>query len=502
MSSNNLSVKSKSKSRDSPNTDLGKLIHMKNLIENKDYKESKKFLKEITFDHALYLFFKYQISILENKSKTVPRELKIDPNELKEDTDFFIKYDDGFDITNNLKQKFFVLVGNHYFSKKKYGAAIILYQLCLNVNSGNIDALTGIANCYQSLGLNWLSEKHYAKIASFYTWARPDSAEKTDIISESDEQNPINLTKDDFHILPENILLNLGLFFLSNSNKAMATEIFQYLNTEKNNLKTYDSEILVKPIDEQSDIPLKNSDIHKIEFEEWKEYSERNAKNSSMNNNAVYRKEIFEIKKIKKRFVVFFRIPKLLSGNVKITAAFFLYTENKDESHLDQLLNTLGINIEGEKNFLIKEKILENWLKNAKDTSAIFYLKKSKLNSRNAVRQLIKNRLLIKAVNEEWRNSDWKVLPSIVSYDKKKSIWDVDVKLLNILIESLEDYFQLSNQQITRDIWTRNPYFDNLIDEIHRLLTDLDEIYHEKNVPKISQDGLKKLRNRIQTMQN
>ena len=63
MSINNLSVKSKIKSRDYPNTDLGKLIHMKNLIENKDYQESKKFLEEITFDHALYLFFKYQIII-------------------------------------------------------------------------------------------------------------------------------------------------------------------------------------------------------------------------------------------------------------------------------------------------------------------------------------------------------------------------------------------------------------------------------------------------------
>ena len=87
MSSNNLSVRSKSKSRDYPNTDLGKLIHIKNLIENKDYKESRKFLKEIKFNHALYLFFKYQINILENK-------LKIDPNELKEDTDFFKNYDD------------------------------------------------------------------------------------------------------------------------------------------------------------------------------------------------------------------------------------------------------------------------------------------------------------------------------------------------------------------------------------------------------------------------
>ena len=208
MSSNNLSVRSKSKSRDYPNTDLGKLIHIKNLIENKDYKESRKFLKEIKFNHALYLFFKYQINILENK-------LKIDPNELKEDTDFFKNYDDGFDITNNLKQKFFVLVGDYYFSQKKYGMAITRYQLCLTVNPGNIDALTGIANCYQSLGLNSLAEKHYVQITSFYTWARPDFAENTDIISESDEQNSINITKDDFHIIPENILLNLGLFFLS-----------------------------------------------------------------------------------------------------------------------------------------------------------------------------------------------------------------------------------------------------------------------------------------------
>jgi len=492
MSNNNFSVKSKSKSRDTPNTDLGKLIHIKKLIENKDYKESRKFLKEITFDHALYLFFKYQINILENKSK-------IYPNELKEDIDFFKKYDDSFDITNNLKQKFFVLVGNHYFSKKKYGAAIIQYQLCLNVNPGNIDALTGIANCYQSLGLNSLSEKHYAQITSFYTWARPNSAEKTDIISESDEQNPINITKDDFHILPDNILLNLGLFFLSNSKKTMAEEIFQYIHTKKNNLKIHNSEIFVKLIGNQYDTPLKNSDMYENEHQKWEAHFERNAEKSSRRDNVNYRKEIFVIKKIK--YVAHSRIPKLLSSNVKITAAFFLYTENKDEPHLDDLLNTLGINIEGEKNFLIKEKILENWLKNVKDTSAIVYFKKSKLNSRIFVQKLIKNRLLIKAVNEKWKNLDWKVLPSIVSYNSKKSIWDVNVELLNILIESLEDYFQLSNQEITRDIWNSKSYFNNLNGEIYRLLTDLDEIYHEKNVPKISQNDLKKLQNRIQTMQ-
>jgi len=492
MSNNNFSVKSKSKPRDTPNTDLGKLIHIKKLIENKDYKESRKFLKEITFDHALYLFFKYQINILENKSK-------IYPNELKEDIDFFKKYDDSFDITNNLKQKFFVLVGNHYFSKKKYGAAIIQYQLCLNVNPGNIDALTGIANCYQSLGLNSLSEKHYAQITSFYTWARPNSAEKTDIISESDEQNPINITKDDFHILPDNILLNLGLFFLSNSKKTMAEEIFQYIHTKKNNLKIHNSEIFVKLIGNQYDTPLKNSDMYENEHQKWEAHFERNAEKSSRRDNVNYRKEIFVIKKIK--YVAHSRIPKLLSSNVKITAAFFLYTENKDEPHLDDLLNTLGINIEGEKNFLIKEKILENWLKNVKDTSAIVYFKKSKLNSRIFVQKLIKNRLLIKAVNEKWKNLDWKVLPSIVSYNSKKSIWDVNVELLNILIESLEDYFQLSNQEITRDIWNSKSYFNNLNGEIYRLLTDLDEIYHEKNVPKISQNDLKKLQNRIQTMQ-
>ena len=412
---------------------------------------------------------------------------------------FFKKYDDSFDITNNLKQKFFVLVGNHYFSKKKYGAAIIQYQLCLNVNPGNIDALTGIANCYQSLGLNSLSEKHYAQITSFYTWARPNSAEKTDIISESDEQNPINITKDDFHILPDNILLNLGLFFLSNSKKTMAEEIFQYIHTKKNNLKIHNSEIFVKLIGNQYDTPLKNSDMYENEHQKWEAHFERNAEKSSRRDNVNYRKEIFVIKKIK--YVAHSRIPKLLSSNVKITAAFFLYTENKDEPHLDDLLNTLGINIEGEKNFLIKEKILENWLKNVKDTSAIVYFKKSKLNSRIFVQKLIKNRLLIKAVNEKWKNLDWKVLPSIVSYNSKKSIWDVNVELLNILIESLEDYFQLSNQEITRDIWNSKSYFNNLNGEIYRLLTDLDEIYHEKNVPKISQNDLKKLQNRIQTMQ-
>jgi hypothetical protein len=492
MSSNNLSIGSKNKLRDVPITNLGKLIHIKNLIENKDYKVSRKFLKEIKFNHALYLFFKYQINILENKSI-------IDPNELKEDVDFFKKYDDGFDITNNLKQKFFVLIGNHYFSKKKCGSAIIQYQLCLNVNPGNIDALTGIANCYQSLGLNLLSEKHYAQITSFYTWARTNSAEKTDIISESDEQNPINITKDDFHILPDNILLNLGLFFLSNSKKTMAKEIFQYIHAKKNNLNIHNSEIFVKLIGNQHDTTLKNSDMYDGEHQKWEEYFERNTKKSSRSYNVNSRKEIFVIKKIK--YVAYSRIPKLLSSNVKITAAFFLYTENKDEPHLDNLLNTLGINIEGEKNFLIKEKILENWLKNVKDTSAIFYFKKSKMNSRIFVRKLIKSRLLIKAVNEKWRNLDWKVLPSIVSYNSKKSIWNVNVELLNILIESLEDYFQLLNRQNKYDVWSSNSFFKDLLDQIHKLLTDLDQIYHEKNVPKISQNDIKKLQNRIQTMQ-
>jgi hypothetical protein len=279
----------------------------------------------------------------------------------------------------------------------------------------------------------------------------------------------------------------------------MAKEIFQYIHTKKNNLKIHNSEIFVKLIDNQHDTPLKNSDMYEDEHQKWEEYFEKNTKKYSRSYNVNSRKEIFVIKKIK--YVVYSRIPKLLSSNIKITAAFFLYIENKDEEHLDDLLNTLGINIEGEKIFLIKEKILENWLKNVKDTSAIVYFKKSKMTSRIFVRKLIKNRLLIKAINEKWKNLDWKVLPSIISYNSKKSIWDVNVELLNILIESLEDYFQLSNQQNTHDIWSNNSSFNNLCGEIRRLLTDLDEIHHEKNVPKISQNDLKKLQNRIQTMQ-
>ena len=83
----------------------------------------------------------------------------------------------------------------------------------------------------------------------------------------------------------------------------------------------------------------------------------------------------------------------------------------------------------------------------------------------------------------------------------KQSILDVNPTLLKILIESLEDYFQLLNDKNTHDTWSNNFSFDNLLHDIEELLDELDMAHNEKNTPKISQIDLKKLQNRIQIMQ-
>jgi hypothetical protein len=493
MSSNNLSIKSKNKLNHNPNSNLGKLILIKNLIQNKDYKNSRIFLKKIKFSPALYLFFKYQIDILQKGKKLI-----INFDELKQDIDFFKLYVDEFDSTNSLKQKFFVLIGDYYFFQKKYGFAINHYQYCLDQNSGNIDALTGIANCYQSLGLNSSSTEYFNKITSFYSWESTSSLENNDFRCESDEINSITISQKDFSLIPKNILLNIALNLKNlEDSKPFVQEIFEYVYKTSSPARNQpNSKIHIELFQHSDDISSEDNGILvNNNFEKWV----GNQKKNYRKRNIKFRQDFIFVQKIK--YNIFSMMPNSIPYRSSITAAFFIYVEVPNEDNLDNLLVTLGITIDGENKFSIKEKILEYWLKCVKDNSALFYFNKSKMISRFFVQNLIKNRLLIKAVNEKWRNLDWKVLPCIVSYSSKKSIWDVNDKLLNILIESLEDYFQLLNQQNTHDVWSSNSFFKDLLDQIHKLLIDLDQIYHEKNVPKISQNDLKKLQNRIQIMQ-
>ena len=493
MSSNNLSVKSKNKLNHNPNSNLGKLILIKNLIQNKDYKNSRIFLKKIKFSPALYLFFKYQIDILQKSKKLI-----INFDELKHDIDFFKLYVDEFDSTNSLKQKFFVLIGDYYFFQKKYGFAINHYQYCLDQNSGNIDALTGIANCYQSLGLNSSSTEYFNKITSFYSWESTSSLENNDFRYESDEINSITISQKDFSLIPKNILLNIALNLKNlKYSKSFAQEIFEYFyKTSLPARNQPHSKIHVELFRHSDNISSEDNDILvNDDFEKWV----GNQKKNYRKKNIKFCQDFISVQKIK--YNIFIMMPNFIPYRNSITAAFFIYVEVPNEDNLDNLLATLGITINKKYKFSIKEKILENWLKNVKDTSAIFYFKQSKMIPRNFIRGLIKNRLLIKAVNEKWRNLDWKVLPSIVYSDSKKSTWDVNVELLYILIESLEDYFHLLKQQNTHDVWSSNSFFNDLLDQIHKLLADYDESYPEKNVRKITQKNLKKLQNRIQTMQ-
>ena len=92
MSSNNLSVKSKNKVHHNPNSNLGKLILIRNLIKNKDYKNSKKILKEIKFSPALHLFFKYQIDILQ---KCKNGKLKYRTKRIKEEEEVVYDFADN-----------------------------------------------------------------------------------------------------------------------------------------------------------------------------------------------------------------------------------------------------------------------------------------------------------------------------------------------------------------------------------------------------------------------
>ena len=72
-----------------------------------------------------------------------------------------------------IQEQIHSLCGDFYFSKNKFGAAIKQYELCLEkYNSGNIHAIVGLANSFQSLGLNDLSGEKFTDSESFYAWKK------------------------------------------------------------------------------------------------------------------------------------------------------------------------------------------------------------------------------------------------------------------------------------------------------------------------------------------
>ena len=150
---------------------------------------------------------------------------------------------------------------------------------------------------------------------------------------------------------------------------------------------------------------------------------------------------------------------------------FYLYNINNTLEN--NILYPIDINRLCKNKCLQKEKILSN-------ISPLYILEKN---------EELKEKLY---VTKNFRNN--KIIQILIDIH-------LNPKLLNILIESLEDYFHLLNKKNKRDIWSNNFSFNDLLHEILSLLIEFNMSHNENNTPKISQIDLKKLQNRIEIMQ-
>jgi len=479
--------------------ELNKILEIKFLIDNKKFIEAKKLLRSPLIDQDYYNLFKLQLLVLEEKFIS---ELKISN---------FLVYSN-----KNIGEVIHSLLGDYYYSKNKFGNSIVQYKQCLDKNSGNIHASIGIADSFQSLGLNSISEKKYRQNLHLYTWKQDLLLNNIEDESNLDT-NSNTLKYDDFNFLPRDLLLNMGLLYRSISNNlvlendefSIEHQIFQYLINTSGSSEIFKSYIFVETNHLNSVEFKKSATQNKDDFIKkihtfFPNFYEKN--HDDVNNGKYYCKKTtakiilkskkYIVKCIKiKNFTIYSCIPTNIIINENMTSYFYLYLKNLDKNYLKKLLDALGIISDYDD----KKMILEYWLKNNNDFKSSIYLQKSKLekysdnklskNKKNQyLRKIISNQLILKALNEEWKYVNVELILNLISnYLTKFNEYNLAIEyhIVESLVISFEDYYQfLKSQKDTSFGFSFEYLISKLIDKLENIDRDLSKMQTNSPVKK------------------
>ena len=365
----------------------------------------------------------------------------IEDKKLKELLDRQIVPENPNESFKEIQEQIHSLCGDIYFSKNRFGAAIEQYDLCLDYNPGNIHATVGLANSFQSLGLDGLARGKYKKSKDFYAWEKTFLDKNVVEEQNSSQDNHDDAGSNEFQYIPKGLLFNMAIV---EEDKEKSERMFQYLEYSEPAPDFNETYVFVEFgefYNERNPAHFRNADTcAKLEkgFPEIKiDYLRQNKINLDSKNYKVYSKRI-------STFTMYIAVPENIIKSKKISALYFRYSLKKfnDDEILQNILEKSNIKIEYnkkidklERKFLDKE-IFKLWLECVGYEKSLLSMNRlDDTNQKQIIDKTIATNQIIKILNQEWPES------SIDSFCDQIT----NKKIAKILTESLEDYVQLYN---------------------------------------------------------
>ena len=334
-----------------------------------------------------------------------------------------------------IREQIHSLCGDVYFSKNRFGAAIKQYELCLDNNSGNIHAIVGLANSFQSLGLDGLSWEKFNESESFYAWKQTFLGNTLDNERDFVPKNPDDMGNDEFQYIPKNLLFNIAILEKS---KLM----FQYIADSEPSIDFPESYIFIDDdlsFEEQIEENVDNKISKLINNFPQLEKIKKDTKTQFKIDSKSYK---INSKNISRTTTLYSCIPNETLKSKKISSLYFSYllsgfTEN---SILDKIRDELKIIIEPENYYMredLNKVIFKHWLECVGDKKSLLSMNMSDytLSLKQKIDGAISTGQIIKALNQKWDGfSPETICHNITSKNVAK-----------ILTESVEDYVKLYN---------------------------------------------------------
>lgn len=347
-----------------------------------------------------------------------------------------LDFEDVQDETfKEIREQIHSLCGDVYFSKNRFGAAIKQYELCLKYNSGNIHAIVGLANSFQSLGLDSLSGEKFTKSESFYAWKRTFLGNTLDNERDFVPENPDHAGNDEFQYIPKSLLFNIAILEKSK-------RIFEYLGRVEPSADFSESYIFINDdlsveqnIGDDADNMISKLVNNFPQLEKIEKYNKTKFKIDSK----PYK---INSKNISGTTTLYSCIPNDVLKSKKISSLYFSYllsgfTEN---SILDKIRDELKIIIEPENYYMredFKKIIFKHWLECVGDKKSLLSMNISDetLSLKQIIDGTIATGQIIKALNQQRDRFN----PETICHNITSK------NIAKILTESVEDYVKLCN---------------------------------------------------------
>ena len=334
---------------------------------------------------------------------------------------------------NEIQEQIHSLCGDVYFSKNKFGAAIKQYKLCLDYNSGNIHAIVGLANSFQSLGLNDLSGEKFADSESFYAWKQTFLGNTLDDEQDSILENPDDAGTDEFQYIPKSLLFNIAIL-------GKSKRMFQYIADSEPSIDFPESYIFIDDdlsFEEHIEDHVDNKISKLINNFPQLEKIKKDTKTKFKIDSKSYK---INSKNISRTTTLYSCIPNEVLKSKKISSLYFLYllsgfTENLI---LNKIRDELKIIIEPENYYMredLNKVIFKHWLECVGDKKSLLSMNMSdhSVSLKKIIHDTISTGQIIKALNQQW-----------VGFNPETICQNIASKnIAKILTESVEDYVRL-----------------------------------------------------------